>query len=188
VQLEFYTFGHLENEGRSIEGDWFTMARGRKPRATGTSASSTAQSRLSFNNNSAKVIKPSTRADDASKRAEALKLSEPAQLRLEDEVSAVDSPQTETKSADVEITPEPETNEVDVVIRQSPRKAKTFKKTTIPVKDEREGAAEKVTDAQIKKYWKAEEDSRLAPRGNYPYHLKPFTPNFYLSPGKYLTD
>ena len=117
MQLEFYTFGHLENERRSIEIDWFTMARGRKPRATGTSASSTAQSRLSFNNNSAKVIKPSTRADDASKRAEALKLSEPAQLRLEDEVSAVESPQTEIKSADVEITPEPETNEVDVVIR-----------------------------------------------------------------------
>ena len=58
----------------------------------------------------------------------------------------------------------------------------------MPVKDEREGAAEKVTDAQIKKYWKAEEDSRLAPRGNYPYPLKPFTPKLHFSPGKHLID
>lgn len=131
------------------------MARGRKPRSTVTGASSAAQSRLSFNNSSAKVTKSSQRADDASKKAETLKLSEPAQSRLREEVGA-----------NVEVTPEPEVKEVDVVIRESPRKAKTAKKINAPVKDEREAAADKITDAQIKSYWKAEEDSRLAPRGN----------------------
>lgn len=147
------------------------MARGRKSKATSHSTSSAAQSRLSFNNNTARVTKPSTRADDASKRLESSKLRDSAQVQLEDEVHEIKSPQTEIKSADVEVTPEPETKDVDVAIRSSPLKAsEPLKKTTTtnPVKDEREKQAEKVTDAQIKKYWKAEEDSRLAPRGNYP--------------------
>lgn len=131
------------------------MPRGRKPKTTSTGVSSAAQSRLSFNNSSAKVTKPSNRADDISKKAGALKPSEPVQSPLRDEVTA-----------DVQVTPEPETKEVDVAIRESPRRPKTSKKINAPVKDEREVAADKVTDSQIKSYWKAEEDGRLAPRGN----------------------
>jgi len=158
------------------------MARGRKAKTTGYGTSSAAQSRLSFNNSSARVTKPSTRADDASKRLESSKLRDSVQVHLEDEnedeVQEIEQPKTEIKVANVETTPEPETKEVDVAIRSSPRKglSKPLRKTaTTPVKDEREGQAEKITDAQIKKYWKAEEDSRLAPRG------KPITRPFKYS-------
>merc|ERR1711939_617579 len=99
-------------------------------------AASNAQSRLSFNN-SARVTKPGTRQD-------------------------------EPEANEVQVTPEPESKKVDVPIRESPLKPKTTtpktKKKTVASKDERELAAEKVTDAQLRKYWRAEEDGRLAPR------------------------
>ncbi|KAK5449764.1 hypothetical protein LTS15_008335 [Exophiala xenobiotica] len=143
------------------------MPRGRK--AKGATASSNAQSRLSFNN-SARVTKPGTRQDDAVKKA-ASKLSDPAQAQIEDEVKVTVTPEAEAEpeeATEVQITPEPESKKVDVAIRESPLKPKTTnpktKKNTVPSKDERELAAEKVTDAQLRKYWRAEEDSRLAPR------------------------
>ncbi|KIW60165.1 hypothetical protein PV05_00404 [Exophiala xenobiotica] len=141
------------------------MPRGRKAKGA---AASNAQSRLSFNN-SARVTKPGTRQDDAVKKA-ASKLSEPAQAQVEDEVRAIETPETEDEpeANEVQVTPEPESKKVDVPIRESPLKPKTTtpktKKKTVASKDERELAAEKVTDAQLRKYWRAEEDGRLAPR------------------------
>jgi len=70
-------------------------------------------------------------------------------------------------------TPEPEEvlETTDVVIRGSPAAAEPTKKNkkrkSDGLEDVRERAG-KISDAQIKKYWKAEEDSRLAPRSTFP--------------------
>jgi hypothetical protein len=116
------------------------------------------------------VTKPGTRQDNAAKKA-ASKLSDPAQAQIEDEVKAIETPEAEDEpeeATEVQVTPEPESKKVDVAIRESPLNPKTTnpktKKKTVPSKDERELAAEKVTDAQLRKYWRAEEDGRLAPR------------------------
>jgi DNA polymerase delta subunit 4 len=54
---------------------------------------------------------------------------------------------------------EPEPEVTKVPIRQPAAKP-------VVVKDEAEEKAEKISDAQLKRYWKAEEDKRKAPRGN----------------------
>ncbi|KAK6381426.1 hypothetical protein LTS17_004484 [Exophiala oligosperma] len=116
-----------------------------------------AQSRLSFNN-SARVTKPGTRQDDSAKKA-ASKLSEVTQAPVEHEIET-----PEPEADELQATPESESKskEIDVAIRESPLKPKTTnpkaKKIPVPDKDERELSAEKITDAQIRKYWKAEED------------------------------
>ena len=115
------------------------------------------------------MTKPGTRQDDAAKKA-ASKLSDPTQAQIEDEVKAIGTPEAEDEPEGKEgqVTPEPESKKVDVAIRESPLKPKSTnpktKKKAVPAKDERELAAEKVTDAQLRKYWRAEEDGRLAPR------------------------
>ena len=145
------------------------MPRGRKAKATAPPASH-AQSTLSFNNKSARITKPNTRQDDATKKA-AAKLSDPEPARIDDEVTTnqTSDSEDETEVAAADVPPEPDTRQVDIAIRESPAKplkakVKTEKRIEA-AKDERELAAEKVTDAQLKQYWKAEEDSRLAPRG-----------------------
>lgn len=142
----------------------------RTRKAKSTASGSHAQSRLSFNNNSTRVTK-ANRQDDATSQKASSKLSAPALSIIEDEVvSRAESIQPinpeEVTQATNSLEPEVETEARDVTIRETPRK-KTKKTTTVPAKDEREALAEKVTDAQIKKYWKAEEDGRLAPRGMY---------------------
>ncbi|KIV87389.1 hypothetical protein PV11_02939 [Exophiala sideris] len=140
------------------------MARGRKSKGATTSS---AQSTLTFNN-STRVTKPGTRHDDSKK---APRLSDSAQSQLEDEVTGIETPEPVEEPATIEVPePEPESESTPVEIAApgtpaklaSSQKPKAKKKSA--QKDDRELAAEKVTDAQIKKYWKAEEDSRLAPR------------------------
>lgn len=141
--------------------------RTRKSKPAGPT--SHAQSRLSFNQNSARVTK-ANRQDDSKSRKASSKLSAPAQAIIDDEVAGeVEIIQPTEHEEEVQETTlvEPEVEQAegrDVAIRETPRK-KTKSITKVPVKDEREALAEKVTDAQIKKYWKAEEDGRLAPRG-----------------------
>lgn len=143
------------------------MPRSRKAKASGPSA---AQSTLSFNNKSARVTKPNTRQDDTA----AKKLSEPAIAQLGDELEAQIPGVDDVKISEPELgepeeaeaKPEPEDG-VDIAIREPPSKSKsksTKKSKAVPGNGGRELEAEKVTDAQLRKYWQAEEDSRLAPR------------------------
>jgi DNA polymerase delta subunit 4 len=132
--------------------------RSRKGKGGAATASSQAQSTLSFNNKSARVTKPGNRQDVA-----ASKLSELAQAQIEEEVTAPEEEEEGTTEI-VEvttITPEPE------VQLPSIQKSETKRQKRDADKDERELAAERITDAQLKKYWQAEEASRLAPRGTY---------------------
>jgi DNA polymerase delta subunit 4 len=109
------------------------------------------QSTLSFNNKTARITKPSLQDTPATKKPQS-KLSEPGQ-----EVE-IETPEI----AEVEVEPEQD-EETEIAFSVSPpKKRKTAKATG---KSEREVAADKITDAQIKRYWKAEEDARLAPRG-----------------------
>ena len=121
------------------------MPPGRR-KSAGTSRSTptiAAQSILSFNSKSARVTKPSV--NDASNKKTASKTSEAALTE------AVNESQAET----VELEPAV----IEVPIRHQAKAA--------VVKDEVEKKAEKVSDSQLKKYWKAEEDMRLAPRGKF---------------------
>ena len=67
--------------------------------------------------------------------------------------------------------PEPEREEVEVkgvraeIVRVPPPQKKKSKKQD--EKTAREVEAEKLSDAAIKRYWKAEEESRIAPRGPF---------------------
>ena len=100
-----------------------------------------AQSTLSFNSKSARVTKSS--ATDASTKKATSKISETALAE------AVDNVQSE------DVVPEPEV--VEVPIRQQTK--------PVAIKEEIELKAEKISDTQLKRYWKAEEDKRKAPRG-----------------------
>jgi len=140
--------------------------RSRKGKGGAATASSQAQSTLSFNNKSARVTKPGNRQDVA-----VSKLSELAQAQIEEEVTAPEEEEEGTTEI-VEvttITPEPE------VQLPSIQKSETKRQKRDADKDERELAAERITDAQLKKYWQAEEASRLAPRvhqSSLPLHEK----------------
>jgi len=121
------------------------------------------QSTLSFKNKSARITKSSTSHDQTAKKASS-KLSEPAQEQIIDTASI---PQHEPETA-ADTESEADQAPVHVAIRPPPLKSKpTSRRKTEAARstDERELAAKKVTDAQVKKYWRAEEDSRLAPRG-----------------------
>jgi DNA polymerase delta subunit 4 len=87
------------------------------------------------------VTKPA--AADASTKKASLKISEVALAE------AVDSPHSEDIDAEAEA--------VEVPIRQQTK--------PVVAKDEAEQKAEKISDSQLKRYWKAEEDKRKAPRG-----------------------
>jgi DNA polymerase delta subunit 4 len=116
-------------------------------RKSGNTAASTrnaaAQSTLSFNSKSVRVTKPS--AGDASTEKAILKVSEPALAEALEHVQSEDA--------------EPEPEVIEVPIRQQAVKP-------VAVKDETEEKAEKISDSQLKRYWKAEEDKRKTPRGN----------------------
>lgn len=141
------------------------MARGRKARGTPTSQ---AQSTLSFNN-STRVTKPGTRHDTSKKTS---RLSDQDQEQLEHEVKDIETPEIDEKPATAVEVPvsaeqESQSTQVETVESESPTKPQPKNKKKTAQKDERELAAEKVTDAQIKKYWKAEEATRLAPRSTF---------------------
>jgi hypothetical protein len=126
------------------------MPTTRRKAAAPTAASSqlSQQSTLSFNNKPTRVTK--SNVVDTSKKS---KLSESA----EKQVVAITTPE-----------PEQIVETEDLVIRASPSKTSTPKRKSKLKSDRFEDAREKageVSDAQIEKYWKAEEDSRLAPRG-----------------------
>jgi DNA polymerase delta subunit 4 len=141
------------------------MPRGRK--SAGARSASGGQSTLSFNN---RVTKPSTSAQRQEQAASAKKLS-----HLEDTLSQ----QSEPETTEVQVKDEPEStqhegpeddehSETEQIVEEEPEPSRAGARRKVKAvkgKDERELAAEKISDAQLKKYWQAEEDSRLAPRG-----------------------
>ncbi len=145
------------------------MPRGRKSTAAARSAAG-AQSRLSFNN---RVTKTSTQAQTDEPTASAKKLSQIDDTLSQDEsevaeVGVKDGPETKSDEEEDE-----ETSEILEEVPEPSRAGARRKAKTVKGKDEREVAAEKITDAQLKKYWQKEEESRLAPRGEYDYDLFP---------------
>ncbi|EXJ55985.1 hypothetical protein A1O7_08916 [Cladophialophora yegresii CBS 114405] len=142
------------------------MPRGRK--SATTRAASGGQSRLSFNN---RVTKTSAQAQRDEEVASAQKLAQ-----IED---TLQQGQPEPEVVDVKVKNEPELgptqrkvedheqSETEHIVEEEPEPSKTSARRrvkSVKGKDERELAAEKITDAQLKKYWQKEEASRLAPR------------------------
>jgi len=135
------------------------MPRGRKSAAR---TAPVAQSTLSFNN---RVTKSGTQLQRDEQTASAKKLA-----HLEETIN-----QEETEIAEVKPSPKstqvkPETEDEegeDTIVEEEPEPSKAGarrKVRTVKGKDDRELAAEKVTDPQLKKYWQKEENARLAPR------------------------
>ncbi|OCT45239.1 DNA polymerase delta subunit 4 [Cladophialophora carrionii] len=142
------------------------MPRGRK--SATARASSGGQSRLSFNN---RVTKTSAQAQRDEEVASAKKISQ-----IED---SLQQEQPEPEVVDVAVKDEPELGptqqkienneqqETEQIVEEEPEPSKASARRRVKAvkgKDEREIAAEKITDAQLRKYWQKEEDSRLAPR------------------------
>jgi DNA polymerase delta subunit 4 len=128
-----------------------------------------AQSTLSFNN---RVTKSSASAQRAEAAASSKKLEQ-----IEDTVLSEPEVATVQAEAEVEVDDdEAEGDESTIVEEQSqPTRASGKRKVKHDAKDEREVLAEKITDAQVKKYWQREEDDRLAPRGTS--HFSPSLPS-----------
>ncbi|KIW87973.1 uncharacterized protein Z519_11558 [Cladophialophora bantiana CBS 173.52] len=139
------------------------MPRGRK--SATSHGHNPLQSTLSFNNKSARVTKPSAKAHRDEHAASVKKLTELEDDGLKTEPEDVTDGKNELASEETEESPqdlEPDAEpEEEVAVKARSRKKQKAKSEG---KDERELAAEKVTDVQLKKYWQAEEDSRLAPR------------------------
>lgn len=119
------------------------MPTGRRKSGTPrTAPTAVAQSTLSFNSKTARVTKPSL--NDAATKKATSKIPEVALVEAID-----DAPEPEQVDLEPEV--------VEVPVRQPAK--------PVVAKDEADLKAEKVSDAQLKRYWKAEEDTRKAPRG-----------------------
>lgn len=130
-----------------------------------------AQSRLSFNN---RITKPADSLHTKSK----LKLNEPAQETITTEIARQATPEPEltqsrSNGKGAAATKQATVSDSPVRIIPSPSRQKSRRRIRRSLNDDDEDVsfeaaekqANKISDAQVKKYWKAEEDSRLAPRG-----------------------
>ncbi|KPI38234.1 uncharacterized protein AB675_987 [Cyphellophora attinorum] len=124
------------------------------PPKTRRRAAPPAQTTLSFKN---KVTKTTQQQQESKKR-----LSDTVKEEIIEHVSTPEpQSQSEPEVASTEVEPEVEVEAEAATIQ--PKKKKRVSGTSTSV-DSREAAAEKITDAQIKSYWRKEEESRLAPR------------------------
>ena len=135
------------------------MPTTRRKQATTATGSTRSQSTLSFNNKTARVTKPSVHDTSAANKKAQAKLSEPEQTEVVEETS-IQTPELETITSQESADEEPQLP-IDNP-KPTPRKKKASKTST---PNPREAAASKISDSQVKKYWKAEEEVRLAPRG-----------------------
>lgn len=130
-----------------------------------------AQSKLSFNN---RITKPADSLHAKSK----LKLNEPAQETITTEIARQVTPEPEltqsrSNGKGAAATKQAKVSDSPVRIIPSPSRQKSRRRIRRSLNDDDEDIsfeaaekqANKISDAQVKKYWKAEEDSRLAPRG-----------------------
>lgn len=113
-------------------------------RSTGRTGPTKGQSTISFANRVTKAIPQDTK--------KAI-LSEP--------VKKIDTPQRPAKEAKAEeiVTVEPEEESEEEVVEEE-----VVEEVAVPEKTESELEAEKISDAQINKYWKGIEKERIAPR------------------------
>ena len=139
----------------------------RTRRAAGGPQAAGGQSRLSFNN---RVSKPSHDVTAAQKHAKS-KLSEPAQEIITSEIVKQSTPEPEVQVSTSD-KGKVEQYESPVRILPSPSRKRKVRRSINDDDDDSvvsfvvaEKQAQKISDSQVKKYWKAEEDSRLAPRG-----------------------
>ena len=149
------------------------MPRGRKSAAT-MKNNPGGQSILSFNN---RVTKSGIQAQRQEQIASAKKLSdlEDTIHQHETEPEAVADVKVSDHSEEVTIDEDKDVEEGVQIVEEEPEVSKAGarrkKVKAVKGKDRRELAAEKITDAHLKKYWQAEEDSRLAPRGMWLHSL-----------------
>lgn len=136
-----------------------------KTRRAQNGPTTSAQSKLSFKN---RVTKPSDSV--TSLKSAKAKLNEPAESIITTEIAKQTTPEPEVSSKGKSQAAPAES---PIRIIPSPSRAKSKRRARRSLNDDdddlsyeaAEKEALKVSDAQIKKYWKKEEDSRLAPRG-----------------------
>lgn len=135
-------------------------------RSRGAAAAAGSQSTLSFKN---KVTKSSTPNQADGKSKSKTRLSDSAREEL---VETISTPDPVPATIDPETETEPEQTQQQPSEQQAtsptPRKKKRISAASSSAAiDPREAAAEKITDAQISKWWKQEEKERKAPRGTF---------------------
>ena len=113
------------------------------------------QPTLTFNSRSARVTKPIL--EPASKLNKKVEKASPV----------VSDEQTATPSPAAEEVEEPAEEEVALTVRPTEEITEPAAEAT-----EAEQKARKITEVQIKKYWRAKEDERRAPRGREPQKVQ----------------
>jgi hypothetical protein len=139
------------------------------PPKTRRSRGPAAQATLSFNNKITKshIANPLEKTSKSNSKA---RLSDPVvKEALVEEISEPDPIPALGSIGPLEATSTDDTAKQQAAEPSSPvlRKKKRVSSGSVASQSAiaREAAAEKITDAQIRKYWKNEEESRLAPRG-----------------------
>jgi DNA polymerase delta subunit 4 len=140
------------------------MPRGR-PATSARKTSAGRQNTLSFAGKPTKVTKPGQQTTTLGKNAEAkaqkLLSEQPTQVSIAtpsvsgDETISIDTKSAETKAQDAKI--ENELTTAELAFRDQTQ-AEHVERTP------EEEQASKISDTQIKKYWKAKEDARIYPR------------------------
>lgn len=137
-----------------------------------------AQKTLAFGTHSNKVTKPTT-APPTSKPLSNSKSSLPAKPSpLISEVSTREEP------VDAPQNPKPEHEEISIPAADQGL-AFRVSGTKPSLHDEFDNQARKVSDAQVKRYWKGKEDERKAPRGMFPL---PIPLPVFLPPVERVSD
>ncbi|KAK5081930.1 hypothetical protein LTR70_008620 [Exophiala xenobiotica] len=139
-----------------------------KTRRAGTGPTAASQSTLSFKNRVSKS-KP-TDSVTAVKNAKST-LNEPAQEIITEEITKQTTPEPEEQVRRPSASGKGKAEQVESpvrIVRSPARKRKVRRSINDDDEDvsfeAAEKQAQKISDAQVKKYWKAEEDLRIAPR------------------------
>ncbi|KAI4122959.1 MAG: hypothetical protein LQ347_006323, partial [Umbilicaria vellea] len=122
-------------------------------KASNPTSTAGAQQTLSFNSRSAKVTKPSIPASSK-------KLGKPATVQLLKKVEETEDAapaSAPSEELDAQIEEEPTTAE-SAIAQQAKKEVQVIKRSA------EEDRAAKVSEAQIKRYWKGKEEERKAPR------------------------
>lgn len=154
----------------------------RRTKAGASSSSSRAgQSTLSFNKRAGRVTKP-TISQPSSDKKPASKLNQVAQAEVLKQLSEPEPAVTTIEIKDdhqplKQIEPKAQ-DDSDVTPTKPKSKKKSRTSTSSLTVDDLESAissAQSIPETRIKKYWSAEESSRLAPRGTWPspFHQTP---------------
>lgn len=136
-----------------------------KTRRAGTGPTSASQSTLSFKGRVSKPVDTTAALKNAKS-----KLSEPAKQIITAEIARQSTPEPEEESKSVTGKGKAPVVESPVRIIPSPSRRRKVRRSLIDDDDENsfeimEKEAKSVSDAQIKKYWKKEEDRRISSRG-----------------------